>query len=196
MQENQAPRSQGFTLVELLAVLATIVVLAAIMIPTLGRARRSALRGRTQTDVGTLCRAFQMYYIEYDEWPDGLVGPDTGTNVETDDATASGIEMVSNVVCMLRGEDINDRNPGKSQFVDIPHGRLRADGAFCDPWGNPYKYMCDFNYDGTVHLLYGDLAGNDYLDEKGIVVWSRGPDGSDAQGRQDDDITSWKLPKK
>jgi prepilin-type N-terminal cleavage/methylation domain-containing protein len=189
----RSPRSRGFTLVELLAVLAIVTVLAAVLIPTVGRARKSALRGRTQTDVGTLLRAFQMYYVEYDEWPEGLMGGDTGPDVES---TNPGIEFGSNVVVMLRGTDVSGSNPGNSQFLDIPLERLRKDGVFCDPWGSPYRYMCDFNYDGTVRVLNRELPGEGQLDEKGVAVWSLGPDQSDAPGRQADDITSWRLPKK
>lgn len=63
-------RISGFTLIELLVVVAIIALLAAILFPTLNRARENARATRCQANLRQLGQAFMMYATDYDEvWP-------------------------------------------------------------------------------------------------------------------------------
>ncbi len=60
---------KGFTLIELLAVIFIIGVLAAIVIVSLGNARKKARDARRITDLDTIRTALEMYYEDHNIYP-------------------------------------------------------------------------------------------------------------------------------
>lgn len=63
------PRSFAFTLVELLAVIAVIGILAAILFPSLSAARRSAHRAKTKVQFNQWAAAIESFRSEYGYYP-------------------------------------------------------------------------------------------------------------------------------
>jgi prepilin-type N-terminal cleavage/methylation domain-containing protein len=180
---------RGFTLIELLAVVAIILILMAILMPAITQLQKRAKETRAKTDVATILHAFKQYYNEYQHWPTNLVDYDRG---ESQENNSTGIEMQSNVVAMLAGQDVEHNNPRLTVFLHAPPESVRKDGAFRDPWGNAYKYMCDFNYDGILHIEFTSNSGQSNFTDVGVAVWSRGADKSDESGKRDDDLASWR----
>lgn len=60
---------RAFTLIELLTVMAIIIILAAIAIPTIGGARNSANRAKTRTQFSQWASAFENFRQEYGTYP-------------------------------------------------------------------------------------------------------------------------------
>lgn len=58
---------RGFTLVELLVVIAMVAVLAAMLLPVLSRARESARKAACQSNLRQIGTAFRLYASDYDE---------------------------------------------------------------------------------------------------------------------------------
>ncbi len=78
---NQQESLQGFTLLELLVVIAIIAILAALLLPTLGRSKESARAIVCVNNLKQLGLAWQMYPLDNNEWlvpnnPANYGGPD------------------------------------------------------------------------------------------------------------------------
>lgn len=178
-------RSLGFTLIELLTVVAIIMILVSLLIPAINGVRKNAQRARAQGDVATLVHALKQYYTDYQQWPTNLAPgfDDKGLNNET----SGYIEAGSNLISMLGGQDIRGNNPRLAVFMQLPPQALNAAGEFVDPWGSPYRYMCDYNANGVLELSFTNMP------ETTVAAWSRGPNRSDSGNKdREDDLASWK----
>jgi prepilin-type N-terminal cleavage/methylation domain-containing protein/prepilin-type processing-associated H-X9-DG protein len=60
---------RGFTLVELLVVIAVIAILAALLLPTLAKAKHSAKSAGCKSNLRQLALALNMYVNDYDKYP-------------------------------------------------------------------------------------------------------------------------------
>ena len=181
--------TSGFTLMELLVTVAIILILMTLLFPVVGKVKQQTMRTSARHDVKQLETAFRAYYDEYKRWPTGLTSYDTGSDIED---TTTGIQVESGVVAMLSGEDEPvGMNPKLVRFFEVPSERLSS-GDFVDPWGNPYKYMLDYNHNDKVHIWFTSNSWETNL-MRYAAVWSRGEDGSDesTDGQNEDDVVSW-----
>ena len=71
-EENR--RGRAFTLIELLAVIGIIGVLAALLFPAIKLALQKAEIAQAQNDVKNIETAVKSFYIEYGKWPNGNAG--------------------------------------------------------------------------------------------------------------------------
>jgi prepilin-type N-terminal cleavage/methylation domain-containing protein len=188
--ESRTPcRPAGFTLIEVMTAVAIILILMAMLFPVVKVVRDIARKQKAQTEVASLYHAFKQYYNDYSRWPTNLMGSDTGLNIEDN---MPGIAVGTNLIQVFAGVDVNGQNPRQVVYWEAPPGSVSSNGFFIDPWREPYKYMCDFNYDGTLHmeLVGGSVRTN--LDSVGVGVWSKGPNmNDDNAGTCADDLTTW-----
>lgn len=191
----------GFTLIELMVVIAIIAILVGLMFVALTKAKESANRAKAKVQVKQLEKAFVEYHDEYGEWPKGMTTYDS----DPKEGGLTGIELEEKCALMLAGKategtDGKTYNDREIKFLPSVEIRMSDDGdyskrGYLDPWGHCYKYMMDFNDDGELLVQFSNATGGGDKSVKvnghEVGVWSRGPDGIDALGG--DDITSWKT---
>jgi prepilin-type N-terminal cleavage/methylation domain-containing protein len=118
----------AFTLIELLVVMAIIAILAGLGFGAVQGALNSSKRAQARNDVNQMAAAVKSYALEYGRLPE------------------------SGVVAALTGE-----NPKKIVFFEAksakgnPPKNGLSGGQLLDPWGNPYTFQLDDDYDNKVN---------------------------------------------
>jgi len=106
----------AFTLVELLATIAVIVILAGLTLGTLGYVNRKGAEGRAKAEVAALAAAIDSYKLDYGSYP-----PPGDLYKEL---TAQGQVNTNKVYFEPKGSITQNT----------------TNGPFLDPWGAPYNY--------------------------------------------------------
>ena len=104
---------QAFTLIELLVVISIIAVLAALVLPVLGRAKIKAQAAKAQLEVGRIATAIHSYEADYSKFPVGTAAASAAAAVP---AAAGGPEDftfgTAGVVCVGPGDPITPAGTG------------------------------------------------------------------------------------
>jgi prepilin-type N-terminal cleavage/methylation domain-containing protein len=207
-------RSNGFTLLELLTVIAIIAVLAGLLFPTIKNALLRAEVAKAQQAVNGLATAFKSYYTEYGKWP---IADTVSNNTYIVD---------TNMVILLRGVNVTtplfptpvftlpgipgpppytpvvnatfQGNPRQTPFLEFKQTDLDGYGNFVDPWGRPYRFRLDVSYANCVQTPFLAPAALGNIVYQGFLIWSDGPDGQEDQSgdvppsvANRDNIKSW-----
>lgn len=135
-------KRKGFTLLELVIVMAIITILAGLIVSGAQLARRRGVKTKTLAAIESMGIAICMYEVDMGRYP-----PDT--------------EGVKSLVEGLT------KDPG-SPYWTGPYMDFKAedlkDGYFIDPWGNPYQYNSSSpQHNVASYDLYS--FGEDGLDE-------------------------------
>jgi type II secretory pathway pseudopilin PulG len=180
-------------LIELLVVITIIGLLAAILIPSISAALKSAKRARAMSQVNDLEGAIKRYWSEYGKAP----MPKT-VKVGDADAEYTGAQQAQIIQILLNLDDgwgVEERNTKQIVFLDVDpvsfgvktvvemQAALERGEPYKDPWGDPkvlddghdYGILLDLNMDEKITgLSYGDIRAKS-------AVYSRGEGGKDNQ---------------
>jgi len=170
MRTNKTSK-RGFTLIEILVVIAIIAILVSILVPVAGSAKETALKRRAALEMQSIKVAVMQFQDDhrYMPWPDPVkVGNDMWT-------PGDGPQLP--VMEMLTGS-----NAMKKIYLQIPEKSRPADKSmvFNDPWGQPYVIGMDRNMDGVVVVANTDPAWNGKTVSEKVLVFDKGPPGKNA----------------
>lgn len=187
------PARSGFTLIELMVVIAIIAVLVAMTVPVVGRAIDSARRGQASTEVKSIEAALLQYYNEYGRFPHGN-DPGGSDYVYGEGGDADNRDLM-NVLRAINsnesqnpGDGIADHsaNPRRIVFLEIPDRSLSDDGDYVDPWGEQYNVLVDTSFDGNINVS----GTYEEIQNRRVAVWTRADRELDERRRH---IHSWNF---
>jgi general secretion pathway protein G len=152
---------RGFTLIELVVVVAILAVLAGILVPLVSGEVDGSRVSRCQMDMKTMSNAFLTYRAHTGVWPSNATGV----------VTANSNEEIVDYACLFAAP--TGINGWKGPYLNDgfkTNGTWKVAGAqagegFRDPWGNPYLVYW-FKNNSTAG------AGG------GIMLVSKGPNGA------------------
>lgn len=208
-----ATRRAGFTLVELLAVLIILSILAAFLITNLAKARESVEEQATRATLTQIAAALTEYESEKGDWAPSSFPDAWGA---APDATNLGAEVLYMTICAEGqiGEGRFDESPanvdGDRAVLRIPGHASQELFEIADAWGNPIAYFHNRDYGredsyktydgetgevvlGTVRARKNERTSR-WHEPRGFQLISPGPNGVfDKPGTDgDDDITNFK----
>lgn len=196
----------GFTLIEMLTVVAVIAILVAMLFPAIGAVRKKADRAKAQAEANSIASAIKSYYTEYGKWPVAATSQGGADKVYTNNADIVRVLLANNA----DDPNLNDvLNPRKIVFLDgrntMKNGTpgIGPDFNYCDPWGKPYVIAMDLNYDNKVDVSSSPVSGSSPVsvydpfipNGLGVAVFSSGADGVfvdvPPNQKKHDDVTSF-----
>jgi len=179
----------GFTLVEVLTVIAIIMMLVSILLVGVSAVRAGAKKQKARADIATIEHAIKAYQSEYFKLP--IPDDPTGTRGQgqsiannalgeyfTGDFDRPGNIEVTNVIAALMGVDTPlIPNCRRITFLEAQAGATNNSALYLDPWKHPYQIKFDSDYNGKLEYYSGGKnAGSEKIPAAFIVI-SYGPNG-------------------
>ena len=159
-------RRQYFTLIELLAVMTIIAVLATIVTGVSNLAGTKAAVGKCKSQMQQIELALEQYKSEYGYFPQT-----DGDAIEISEEFVKGEKVNGDWHHGLQSSDANEKG---DYLVNLSDLDFLGDNLV-DPFKKPYRYRCP-----------GDKNPQSY------DLWSYGPDGkSSNEEEKKDNITNW-----
>jgi prepilin-type N-terminal cleavage/methylation domain-containing protein len=166
----RAGRRRGFTLVELLAVLMIMALLAASVVGGLHEARINAWRTKARDTARQIVHAWNLYLLDMREFPpekafrDGEAAGGTRGYPSTADNLA--ILNASRTYLELRD---------KAGGAENPEEELTGEGLR-DRWGRHFYFALDFDYDGQLVNPAPEAVGDgkSATVNGNVIAWSKG----------------------
>lgn len=144
----------GFTLIELMVVVAIIGLLTAILVPAISMALKSGTRARAMSQLKDLDGAVKRYFAEYGKMP-LPIGENGGADQWITGAQqAALIEVLINETTNLNTRqivflDLDPASFGVKTLVEMKVA-LASGTPYSDPWGNEYGILLDVNFDERI----------------------------------------------
>jgi prepilin-type N-terminal cleavage/methylation domain-containing protein len=176
--------SRGFTLIELVIVIAVIAILAALLVPVILNQVDKAKATSERQSIGELAKALRRFKAETALWPyDNSTWPVT-TDVYPEAFSFTDTALFVPVTPAL--PSCNLTTPGTQcwggPYIAAPTITTAINPALVDAWGRPRLFV-------MIRPLDGFGGGTPGAPNGFVAVWSRGQDGLDSYGCSDASCT-------
>jgi len=168
----------AFTLIELLVVITVIIVLAGLILSTIGYVQKKGARARAETEIAAISAACESYKADNGIYPRSSAETDVLNPSSTDPTTYQTASL--KLYEFLSGDSNHDRMADtKSYFTFKPNQLIPTDQtqnvvALRDPFGNSYGYStakasgAAFGYNPTFDL-WSTAGGTQASDVPGWI---------------------------
>ncbi len=178
MMRLRRQKISSFTLIELLAVITIIAILAGLVLGGAGAVRQRAARGQAKAEIAAIEAGLARYQMDFGAYPvsSGITPSETNYPSAPSGYTTAGQALFTN----LWGAATYASTAGGKQYLNVKPSMVNKSGAnyFIDPWGYAYGYY----WSGTNSLFGGAVPD----------VWSTGgQDGTGTRTNRAKWITSW-----
>ncbi|HEY3323655.1 MAG TPA: prepilin-type N-terminal cleavage/methylation domain-containing protein [Planctomycetota bacterium] len=199
-------RVSGFTLIEMLVVIAIILILIGILIPVIGTAQQQARKRATRTLIDGLAAGIERYNVQF-----GMYPPDGNIDSRFQNSSAYLLyylcgEDRTGVTKRYVGLDGKQKITKFDPYVTVPEQHLtkkNGEWIIVDSWHEPISYLnCAQNPD-LVQARASGVAPDPakYHNYITFDIYSTGPDREvdsdppDHKKAQPNDITNWSKIK-
>ncbi len=132
-------KKPGFTLIELLTVIAVIGILSAILIPTIGAARKSMNKASAKGLYTTIANALEAYRMDMGSYPPINSRFSHTAEIDGRDVTYYAFEIdesVKNGLTIIDYLTDPDENRKRRQYLELDGSNLNEDEELWDAFGN------------------------------------------------------------
>ena len=154
---SKARNRKGFTLIELMIVIAIIIILAAIAIPNYLKMTQRAKKARVASDFDAIGTALEAYYTDWGAYPVAATAETFGKNTDGTTMTSTlGTELTgdANATTNKSGNTTSTGEDGGIEY--IKKGTIQS---LVDPFYPTEDYYYGSN-DGTAWVLYAHYKGS------------------------------------
>jgi prepilin-type N-terminal cleavage/methylation domain-containing protein len=207
LNSSSRRRLRGFTLIEILVVLAIIATLAAIVLPQLFKSSESGEVAATQVRLDQLQNAIKVYESKWGDYPPSrlkwlkwLKASGANTNNEGSEALVLALSTERKNGPYLEWQEDYLKNCDDDRLSSVPEkiSHSKADlFEVVDFWGNPFVYIHCRDYgkpvkyidsEGERHTIKAQKSKKlgTYHNANSYQMWSFGPNRVNDNGRDDD----------
>jgi prepilin-type N-terminal cleavage/methylation domain-containing protein len=185
--QNKKCPHYAFTLVELLAVITIIGILAGLTLGAAGAVRRHGAASTAKAEVAALQAACDRYYADNSEYPETNSMPDPSASA----SSSSDVNPSTSTKYSSAGKALFNKLFGTNQYNRPPFNKryfepkpamvsstTNANPYLIDPWGYAYGYNCR----STTNTTTGEVSWNQPM------IWSTA---GTTKGETNKWITSW-----